>query len=80
MRPVPVFILDEFNRRSSSQTNYVSSINKAIFKLIVSNSEKILDNTNGIWSRQVKKENSSFLVAIRLHKTPRRGGGGDQRS
>ena len=40
-----------------------------IFKLIISNGEKILSNVNLIVLKQVKRENSSLPVAVRVSKT-----------
>ena len=40
-----------------------------IFILIISNGEKILRNVNVVVSRQVKRENSSLPVAVRISKT-----------
>ena len=39
-----------------------------IFKLLVSNGEKILSNVNLIMLKQVKRENSSLPVAVRVSK------------
>ena len=40
-----------------------------IFILIISNGQKILSNVNVVVSRQVKRESSSVLVAVRASKT-----------
>ena len=40
-----------------------------IFVLITSHGEKILSNVNVVESKQVKRENSSLPVAVRVSKT-----------
>ena len=40
-----------------------------IFKLLISNGEKILSNLNVVVRGQVKSENSSLPVAVRVSKT-----------
>ena len=42
-----------------------------IFKLIISNGEKIRSNIDVVVCRQVKRENSSLAVAARVSKTLR---------
>ena len=40
-----------------------------IFVLIISNGEKVLSNVNVVEWKQVKRENSSLPVAVRVSKT-----------
>ena len=61
-----------FETRTATGIGHFSSKDSGvsqIFIRIVSNGEKILGNVNVVVWRQVKRENSSLLVAVRVSKT-----------
>ena len=60
-------IIGSLSKHFACQDSSVSQI----FKLIISNGVKILSNVKVVETRQVKRENSSLLVAVRGSKTLR---------